>query len=321
MAVPAIVIVNPASGNGRTLRRWPQLQAALRERLGAVEIVHTEAPGHATLLCRRALERGATLVVSVGGDGTNNEVLCGFVDDEGRNRFPHAELGLLPSGTGGDFVRHLGAAAFATVLDALAAAPAHAIDYGIAHFVDRHGHPTVRPFLNVASAGLSGLVDDAVRRSNRWLGPTATYLLGTLRALAEHRAKPVRIGIDAREPFTMSLDLAVVANGQYFGGGMWIAPRARCSDGSFDALWTGDGSKLRLVGLLAKVFRGAHADDAAVGAAAARTVTLEPCNDDDVVLLDLDGEQPGRLPARFELVEGGLRLRAPGLPGPLRTRA
>ena len=76
---------------------WPELGVRM-----------TEAREHATELSRLALEDGAEMVISVGGDGTNNEVLGGFVDAEGRNRFPEAALGIVASGTGGDFQRMWG---------------------------------------------------------------------------------------------------------------------------------------------------------------------------------------------------------------------
>lgn len=317
----AIAIVNPVSSNGRTLERWPALQRALQDRLGTLDVVTTEAPGHATLLARRALEAGARLVISIGGDGTNNEVLCGFVDELGVNRFPHAELGLVQGGTGGDFLRHLGAPSIELQLAALTEGSAHVVDYGVARFVDREGHPATRPFLNVASAGISGLVDYYVGRSNKLLGPAATYVAGSLQGIVNHRGKPVRIGIDDAPPFEVPIDLVAVANGQYFGGGMWIAPRARCDDGRFDFVRTGGLGRMQMIVLLAKLFRGSHVDAKSVHTGQARRITLVPCNADDVVLVDLDGEQPGRLPAELHIVPGALRLRAAGLPGPARVRS
>ena len=245
-----LAIVNPASSSGRTLRRVPALQRALASRIPEIQIRSTEGPGHATLLARRALEAGARLVVSVGGDGTNSEVLAGFVDGQGRNRFPDAELGLLHAGTGGDFLRHLGRRSADQAIDALAAGAATSVDYGVATYVDDDGRTAVRPFLNVASAGVSGLVDYHVRRSNRWLGPTATYLLGSVRGIVEFRAKPVAIAIDGGAPVELSMALGVVANGQYFGGGMWVAPRGRCDDGVFEILHTPGGSRAGLLSLL-----------------------------------------------------------------------
>jgi YegS/Rv2252/BmrU family lipid kinase len=314
-----LAIVNPASSSGRTLRRWPDLQRSLASRLGDVELRATEAPGHATLLARRGLEQGARLVISIGGDGTNNEVLAGFVDDDGANRFPDAELGLLHSGTGGDFLRHLGRCAPEQAIAALADGTAHAIDYGVARYVDGSGHTAVRPFLNEASAGLSGLVDYHVRRSNRLLGATATYVLGSLRAIADLSAKRIVMTLDgvAQE---LPLSLAVAANGQYFGGGMWIAPRGRCDDGILEIVHTGIASRFTMAAMLGKVFSGKHIEHPQVTAARAKVMELVPVDPDDVILLDLDGEQPGRLPARFHVVPRGLKLRAAGLPGPARVR-
>jgi diacylglycerol kinase (ATP) len=307
-----LAIVNPASSSGRTLKRWPDLQRALASRLGEVEFRATEAPGHATLLARRALEQGARLVIAIGGDGTNNEVLSGFVDDEGVNRFPDAELGLLHSGTGGDFTRHLGRCAPAQAIAALVDGPAHAIDYGVARYVDTAGHTAVRPFLNIASAGLSGLVDYHVRRSNRLLGATATYILGSVRAIADLSAKRIVMTLDGVSQ-SLPQSLAVAANGQYFGGGMWIAPHARCDDGILDIVHTGIASRVTMLAMLGKVFAGKHLAHPQVESCRAKVMELVPEDPDDVILLDLDGEQPGRLPARFHVVPAGLRVRAAGL--------
>lgn len=294
------------------MRRLPALEKGLREALPDLALAHTEGPGHATLICRDALENGAELVVSIGGDGTNNEVLCGFVDGDGKNRFPTAELALVHSGTGGDFVRHLGPQVRATDLRRLGDGDAQIVDYGVATFVDHEGHRAVRPFLNVASAGVSGLVDYYVGRSNKLLGPTATYIVGSLRGIVDYRNKRALVRIDGGPEFDLDLTILVVANGQYFGGGMWIAPHARCDDGVFDLVYAGGMSRPRLVGLLAKVFRGAHVGDPGVHGEHARAIDLRPRDDQDVVLIDLDGEQPGRLPASFRIEPAGLRLRGVG---------
>ena len=72
------VLVNPASANGRTGKRWPELAAALRKNVGEFEVGFTDGPLQAADRVREALQKGADLVVSVGGDGTHNEVVNGF---------------------------------------------------------------------------------------------------------------------------------------------------------------------------------------------------------------------------------------------------
>lgn len=315
-----VAIVNPAAGGGKALRRWAEVEPGLRERWPGLRIDHTEHPGHATELARRALEEGVDVVVSVGGDGTANEVLCGFVDDEGQNRFPQAELGLLGGGTGGDFLRLLGSPPWSAQLDALEQ-PGRTIDYGAMRYVDHQGRTRVRPFLNAASAGLTGSVVSSVLRSSRLsrrlLGPKGIYAWNSVRAIISHRNQPVELRVDHGPPQRLALALAAITNGQFFGGGMWIAPMAAIDDGRLELLYTGDISTLRLLGVFPKIFSGRHVDHPAVRAQGARHVSLRPQHEGEVVLVELDGEQPGRLPAELWVVPGGLRVRVAGMPDPV----
>ena len=308
-----VCIGNPASAGGRVRHRLAEVERSFAAAYEGVEMLRTEGPGHATVLARDALERGAELIVSVGGDGTTNEILAGFVDDRGDNRFPDVELAVLACGTGSDFQRHLGRRKLSAQIDAVVDARSHRVDYGVARLVSRDGQPLVRPFLNEASVGFSGQVVDTVRRTPRMLGPHGAYVVGALRSLVAHRDKGVTLILDDGVPHELPLTLAVVANGQYFGGGMWIAPEARCDDGWFDVLWTGGRGKLYFLGLLARVFRGTHTSVPGVRTARSRTIRIVPRNERDIVLVDLDGEQPGRLPASFHIVPRGILLRAAGL--------
>jgi YegS/Rv2252/BmrU family lipid kinase len=306
------VIVNPAASNGKTLRRWPGIERALREGLGDLDARLTEAPGDATRLAREALEGGAKLVVSVGGDGTNNEVLCGFVDEEGANLFPDAELGLVASGRGGDFCRHLGAFSIEEQVAGLARGSSRAIDYGVARFVDNDGRASVRPFLNVVSVGLSGLVARyALGSSGRIAGARGAYLFGAMKGIVRYRNQPVHLAQDGEPSAEIGLSVAAVANGQFFGGGMWIAPQAACDDGLLDLVCAQGLSRARMVGLLGRIFRGGHVGARGVEMRRAREVELAARDDDQEVLLEVDGEQPGRLPLSVCVVAGGLRLRGP----------
>jgi diacylglycerol kinase family enzyme len=252
-------------------------------------------------------------VVSIGGDVTTNEILAGFVDVRGVNVFPDVELAVIGCGTGSDFQRHLGRRDLFAQVDAVIDARSHRVDYGVARIVSRDGQPLVRPFLNEASIGLSGHVVDVARRTPRIFGHRGTYLVSALRSLVEHRDKGVTLILDDDIPRELPLTLAVVANGQYFGGGMWIAPEARCDDGWFDVLYTGGRGKMHFLGLLARVWNGSHTRVPGVRTARSRTIRIVPRDERDVVLIDLDGEQPGRLPASFHIMPRGILLRAAGL--------
>ena len=309
-----VCIYNPVSGGGRTRKCLVTVRPALERAFEGFEARPTEGPGHATVLCRAALEQGASRVIAFGGDGTTNEVLAGFVDEAGTNRFPGAELGIIATGTGSDFVRHLGRAPVEAQVQAVIEGPAHTIDYGVAQMVSSDGQPLTRPFLNEASVGVSGLVSKYVQRAPRLFGPTAAYVWSSVRSLSEHRDKGVTLLLEDDVPIRIPLTLAVFANGQYFGGGMWIAPEARCDDGWLDVLYTGGQGKAHFLSLLARVFSGSHVRASGVHTARSRTVRMVPDDEQDVVLIALDGEQPGRLPATFHIVHQGIRVRAYGLP-------
>jgi YegS/Rv2252/BmrU family lipid kinase len=309
-------IVNPQASSGAAKKRWETVREVLTKRFGALETRYTEAPGHASALCREALEAGADTILSFGGDGTTNEVLCGFVDEQGHNRFPEATLAVLAAGTGGDFQRQFGRVKVQRQVERLCAAQVRVVDYGIAHYTDPEGNTRVRPFLNVASVGVSGEVVRRVNESDAQLGATVKYLVGSLKGIRAWRNVQVRIEYDdevdhppAGEGHRVDLTLGIVANGQYFGAGMWVAPDALIDDGKFDCLEVTGMSRTKLTATLAKVFRGNHMRTKGITHRHATRVAFTPVWDDADVPIEVDGEQVGRLPARFELAAGALRLR------------
>nr|WP_255216147.1 diacylglycerol kinase family protein [Pseudenhygromyxa sp. WMMC2535] len=304
----AVAIVNPRASNGAGGKRWPKIEAALRGTWPELEVRMTEAPGHASALAREVLGAGAQLVVSVGGDGTNNEVFGGFLDPKtGRNAFPEAALGVVANGTGGDFQRMFGSLPPLRQVERMAAAPLRQVDYGLARFVDHQGIARTRPFLNMVSVGISGLVDAIVNQSGRPLGSTAAYLSAALKAISRWRNLPVRLQIDDQPARELELTLLCLGNGQFFGAGMWACPTAAITDGELEAVLLEAFSRKQLVGALGRSFKGRHIGYRGIATQPARRVVIEAL-DDAEVLIDLDGEQPGRLPASFEVIEAGLRL-------------
>jgi diacylglycerol kinase family enzyme len=100
----------------------------------------------------------------------------------------------------------------------------------------------------------------------------------------------------------------VVANGRYFGGGMKICPEAEPDDGFFDVLLIGDLTKRDLLLTLPKTYRGKHLPHPKAEVLRGAVVELET---PEPLPVELDGEQPGTTPARFEVVPQTLRLRVP----------
>ena len=296
-------IVNPRSANGKTGKRWPAIESAVRKHLGEARVYMTSKPRHATALARQALADGAELVIAVGGDGTNNEVLNGLFED-GRPVNPQAAMSAIPGGTGGDFARLLG---FSKDPDTLAARLAQSkpvpIDVGRLTCVDGGGATVSHMFLNIASFGLGGDVDDRVNRASKALGGRLSFMWASLMAVLNFRNRPVHLTIDDVLDEERVIQQVSVANGQYFGAGMWIAPHASLDDGLFDIVIQGDASKAQTLLRAGDIYKGKHIHHPHTQVLRGRRLTA---TSKEVTLIDMDGEQPGRLPVTIDLVPRAL---------------
>jgi YegS/Rv2252/BmrU family lipid kinase len=302
-----VVVVNPSSAGGKTERRWPALRETILAAYGPFKEKFTRAPGDATALTREALRGGAELVVALGGDGTINEVVNGFYDGT-TPVAPAAAFGVLPAGTGGDFVKTLGTPRdLGAACASLKSAP-RPIDLGRLTYVGADGKTAARHFINITSFGIAGLVDRYVNASSKALGGRLSFALATLKAGMVYKNAPVRLTLDGRAPKEGRIYNVAVANGRYFGGGMMVAPQAALDDGLFDVVTLGDFTlgDLLLHGL--DIYAGTHVKLPKVTVERARRVEATPV-DGAEVLLDVDGEQPGRLPATLEILPGGLNVR------------
>jgi len=293
-----VLIVNPQSQGGALGRRWPELSTSIRRQLGSFEEMRTKGPGDATLLTRDAIRSGADVVVAIGGDGTINEVVNGFFDD-GEPINPDAAMGVLPFGSGGDFRKTI---AVPKDLDQAAHRLANGhpkrIDVGRLDYTTSSGDLASRMFVNIASFGLSGLVDQFVNDSSKRLGGTLSFLTASARASLQYENQRVRLTFDDNEPIDTIIKVCAVANGRYFGGGMYIAPEASLDDGLFDVVSVGDVSRWELLTSGHRLYRGTHLTLDKVSHRRARRVVAEPLSSGEV-LLDVDGEVPGKLPATF----------------------
>ncbi|HLH67734.1 MAG TPA: diacylglycerol kinase family protein [Candidatus Dormibacteraeota bacterium] len=313
-----LVVVNPAAAAGRTGRAWSRLSARLRAAGLEFDVAMTSWPGEATELARRAVRAGRPVVVAVGGDGTVNEVANGFFD--GEEPIPTTtRLGVLPAGTGGDFRRTLGLPGPEAAVAALCRGRSRRLDVGRLRCTAPGGSSMLRHFVNVADAGIGGEVVARVNRGRgggeakrllwRPLGGELTFLLASLLTLVVWRNRPMRVVVDG-EARELVAQQVVVANGQYFGGGMRVAPLARPDDGLLDVVIAGDLRWRDNLRALTRVRRGTHLDlpGGKISFTRARRVEV---SSPEPVRVDADGEQPGSLPAVFEVVPGALEVICP----------
>lgn len=285
------------------------MEKALQDRVESFSVKMTTRPQEATILTREALEAGHELIISVGGDGTNNEVLNGFFREDGSPVNPKGMFSFYCSGTGGDLRRSITPAKTVDELaNLIASGQTRQIDVGKATFVDLEGKQAQRYFLNISSFGLSGLVDRYVNQSQKRLGGTITFFLASLKAILQYKKPTILLTLDDQPPITQRINTIAIANGRFFGGGMMIAPHAEMDDGIFDIITLGDFSRLQMLIQGTKIYSGSHLSLAHVTETRAKKIEARVDGERDV-WLDVDGELPGRLPASFELLPKALTIR------------
>ena len=313
MALP-LVIVNPASASGTTSRVWPQFASDLRSGFGPFNVEFTSEAGAATAIAARAAQKGTRFIIACGGDGTISEVANGILES-GKD----AELGILPSGTGGDFRRTLEIAADSrAAAQVLRNGKSRRIDVGRVTFINKSGAEVIRYFLGVASCGMSTKVIERVKSGGpEWLpGSTSQWLSGRISFGASlmqtaMRLAPTRVvvQIDDDHERNISISNLCIANARYFGGGMKIAPDAKLTDGKFDIISVGDLSALKIVTSAPRLYVGSHLSMPEVSHTLARRITVRTPTGGPEVDLEIDGELLGHLPATFQVVPRALLVR------------
>lgn len=301
-------VINPNAGKGQAARLWPNVEAAARLHFGDdLHVFRTSARGDGMRCAMQAVDAGADMVVSVGGDGTHNEVVNGLM----QAREPRAfEFAVLSAGTGGDFRRTLGLEADPhRALVQLREGRTVPLDVGRIRYTDLQEHPAERYFLNISSVGVGGLADKYANESRNLLGGKATYLLASLRATLQYTNQLVTILADGREVYRGPLFVAAVCNGRYFGGGMRIAPKASPCDGRFELVILQDFTWPDKIGMMQMIYSGAHIGHPRVSLHSCSTVEVR--TDSREVGIDLDGEFPGHMPGTFTVVPSALRMRVP----------
>lgn len=288
-------IVNPVAGRGRTARLRAELDGAFTRRGIPVEVPSGVDGTRAQ--ARAAFERGDGVIVC-GGDGTVSAVAGVAAECDG-------VIGVVPTGAGNDFARHLGVGS-RRPLDALALLERGRVarcDLGRATAADG----ATQWFTTVANTGFDS---EANRWANgvRWATGTPLYVAAVLRTVVTYRPVPLRVTVDG-DVLEGPTWLAAVGNGRFYAGGMMIVPGAEVDDGLLDVCVIGAISRLTFVARFPQVFRGTHT--AVPGVVTRRGAVVELDAGGGSLELWAAGERVGALPARVEAVAGAVRVLVP----------
>ena len=302
-----LVIRNPVAGRAATRRAWNDFERALRRAGLDFDVCTTTCAGDGARLAEAGAHAGIGRFLVAGGDGSVHDVLNGVMRARGRGGVDPEPPTLVPVplGTGNDWARSLCLPRDPDRLAARLATGASAPhDVGIIRFPGRDAEQ--RWFVNVAGAGFDAQV---ISRLPPLTPSRFAYLAGALRELRRYRSPRFRITTPGEPPLAGRLLLAFVANGQYCGHRMHVAPPARLDDGRFDVVTIDDMGLLRALPKLLKLYFGNVLRDPLVRHATAAWVRIES---DPVTPVEADGQLVGTTPVELTVERGALRvLRGP----------
>ena len=299
-----LLVVNPRAGRGdqQVLER---LVAALHARGVEPVIARTTRAGDAGPMAREAVQSGRRFVVGVGGDGTVHEIVNGLIDAETGEVFgDEPVLGVVGAGSGCDLMRTFGLDRSPEVLaDHLLTGDTMMIDLGRARTTQPDGSVQVRLFANVAEAGYGGTVTHLANRLPRRLG-RARYAAAIVGSAPSFRRVTATVTVD-NGTVTEPMSNVVIANGQFFGGGLKVAPRALPTDGRFN-VQTWGGRPVDVLLAQPQLRHGTHLRRDDVREWQSQTVVVDA---EGPLRVEADGEVLGTSPASFDMLPGALRLK------------
>jgi len=305
------VVVNPYSANGTTAAQWGNKSALLKQKIGSFDAELTTRPREATLIVQKALQNGYERIIGVGGDGTVNEVINGFFQED-KPINPDAVFSFIMTGTGGDFRRTVGISKnIDEAISQIADGTIKKIDIGSMKYTSFEGIQEHVYFDNIASFGMSGLVDQiantsVVSKLTKKFGGTFAFFCASFLALLKYKNRTVQLDIDGKVYENMTIRVVSMANAQYFGGGMWIAPKAVIDDGLLEIVVIGNLSMFRSVLIQNKIYKGEHLGVKDVFRFQGKKITA---TSDEEVLVEADGEPFGKLPATFKILPNAINLK------------
>ncbi len=294
-AKPIGVIINPASAGGRTLALAPEITERFTSS-GREHHIHISAKaGDPPIVARQMLDAGCETIVAVGGDGTINEIVSEIMSHGG-----HAALGIIPSGSGADFVRTLQLPKdIGRALSIILERRTRQVDVGRIAFASGEQ----QYFVNVAGLGFDAVVAEFAIES-RMPGSTLPYLASALRAMRVYANMDMRIESE-HGVWSGRAASVLFCNAKFFGGGMKIAPMAEIDDGLLDVCILGDLTHIEMIRALPGLFKGKHVSNPKFHHFTATSIKVET---QYPARVQADGELFRYTPVTIDVIPGALQI-------------
>ena len=306
-----LVVVNPYSAHGSTAAKWAEKHDLLKQKIGDFDVALSTAAGDASILTREGLKNGYQRIIGVGGDGTINEIINGFFEDDSLINHD-AILSIIMTGTGGDFRKSVGVSKdIDKAIDQLAFGTIRKIDLGKIIYTSLDNQEKTKYFDNIASFGMSGMVNNLVSSSPfimllKKISGSFAFAAASLIAILTYSNKTIQLKVDDKTYNDLRVKLVCVANGQFFGGGMNVAPQAKIDDGKFNVIVFENIGKLQFLLNHKRIYKGTHL---AINKVKSYEGQIIKASSEDDVFVEADGEVFGKLPATFQIIPAAINFK------------
>jgi YegS/Rv2252/BmrU family lipid kinase len=299
-----LAIVNPNAGNGKGHKDWDLISGFLKKKHLSFTVQFTESKGHAVLLTQEAVKAGYRHILTIGGDGTLNEVVNGIFTCD---TCPSTDisLALIPVGTGNDWGRMFGIPLdYEKAVSIISEGRQMVHDIGVLSYFNGK-EKMKRYFINIAGLGFESVV---VKRTNyqkdRGHSGKMIYFYNLLMSLLSYKNTRAEIIVDG-EKHSADVFSINVGNGRYCGGGMRQTPDALPDDGLLDVTVINGISKFEIIRKLKILYDGSILSHPKIDGYKCKNLKV---SSDSILLAEADGESLGHTPAEFSIIPAGVNI-------------
>ena len=299
-----LVIINPNAGNGKGKRDFDRITGLLEREEIPFSVRFTEKKSEATDHAREAIKNGFRKIISVGGDGTLNEVINGVFS---QNICPTSEIvvALIPVGTGNDWGRMFGIPlVYEGAIKVIKENKIMLHDIGFITYFNRNTQ-LKRYFINIAGLGFEAMVVSRTnKQKDKGRSNAAIYFYNLLASLISYRNETAVIEIDGKKSSARVFSINV-GNGRYCGGGMRQTPDALPDDGLLDITVIKNMGRIEIIRNLKLLYDGTILSHPKVDGY--RSTNLK-VNSEAVLYAEADGESLGHTPVEFGIIPSAINI-------------
>lgn len=298
------IIFNPASAGGKTGQRKDEIIKSIEKFFGKEYYIHfTARQFDAEMVANQIQQEGCETIISVGGDGTIQEIVNGLVEEDRVKS--NCALGIISCGTGQGFAQSIGLpSGLNEQLEIIKNHQVVQVDIGKITY-NSGNNELSRYFINEFQLGIGGAVVRNLQGKQKRFGGFLYFGLGALSAIFNHPNQKITIAIDNDIKISKKFVGIVIGNGAFTGGGMNLTAKAKVNDSLLDVLLIHEQTTLQRLRTFPKIYSGKHLNSKHFSYYQAREISI---SSNELVPIEADGERFGNLPCKVKVLPNELKV-------------